>query len=237
MIEVAFARFITTCGRRAMTSSRLAPVTGVLFVLLYVVATFVAKTPDTSDPTSAAAAYYHDSGHRNAMVVSAYLYMVAALVFLAFLVIVRQRLLAAEGPGAPLTTLAFASGVIASALIIGGAFALGSVPGGVAFGGFDVPTDGSLVFVSQSIGYGMILIGAMWAAALSIFVASLVGHRTGALPAWAVWLGYIAAIALLFAAIWLPQIALLIWVIAIGIALRKPAPMDAPVPASEPHIA
>jgi hypothetical protein len=220
-----------------MTSSRLAPVTGVVFVVLYIIATFVAKTPDSSDPTSAAAAYYHDSGHRNAMVVSAYLYMVAALVFLVFLVILRQRLLAAEGPGAPLTTLAFASGVIATALIIGGAFALGSVPGGVAFGGIDVPTDGSIVLFTQSMGYGMILIGAMWAAALAIFAASLVGHRTGVLPTWAVWLGYIAAVALLFAAIWIPQIALLIWVLAVGIALRKPAPTDASVPMAEPHAA
>lgn len=207
-----------------MAGSRLAPFTGVLFVVLWVAATFVARTPDSQDGASSAAAFYTDSSNRWMMVVSAYMFVVAALVFLGFLVSLRERLLAAEGGSAPLTTLAFSSGAVAVALMLAGTFALAAVPAGIAFGSVDAPTEGNITLFTQQIGYGVILVGAMFAAALTIATTSIVVRRSGALPAWTAWLGFVAAVVLLFAAVWIPQIALLIWVIAVGIALRKPAP-------------
>jgi hypothetical protein len=63
---------------------------------------------------------------------------------------------------------------------------------------------------------------------VAIAASSLATLRTGALPAWTAWLGFVAAVVLLFAVVWLPQVALLIWVLAVGLALRTPARASAP---------
>lgn len=210
-----------------MSGSRLGPWAAVLFVALWIAATFVSRTPDGGEGASGAADYYAKSGNRVMTVVAAYLFVLAALVFLGFLVCLRGRLAAAEGGDGPLTTLAFASGAIATAMILVGTFAMAAVPAGVEFGGLDAPVDGEVTLFIQQMGWGAILVGAMFPAALTIFVTSIIARRTGALPDWIVWLGYAAAFVLLFAAIWIPQIALLIWVLAVGLALRKPAPAAA----------
>jgi hypothetical protein len=210
-----------------MNRSRWAPITAVLFVVLWVAAVFASQAPDSSKGAAGAVDFYNDSTHRILMITAAYLFVAAALVFLCFLVIVRGRLLAAEGGDAPLTTLFFASGAVSAALMLAGTFALAAVPAGISLGQVDAPTDGSITLFIQQIGYGAILVGAMIPAAFAIAVASVIGRRTGALPTWSVWLGFVAAVALLFAAVWIPQIALLIWVLAIGIAIRKPAPVTA----------
>jgi hypothetical protein len=207
-----------------MSGSRLGPVAAVLFVALWIAATFVSRTPDGSKGVNEAAAYYTDSTKSVMMVVAAYLFVIAALVFLGFLVCLRGRLAEAEGGDGPLTTLGFTSGAIAAAMMLVGTFALVAVPGGVEFGGLDAPTNGEVTLFIQQMGWGAILVGAMFPAALTIFVTSIIARRTGALPGWIVWLGFVAAIVLLFAAIWIPQIALLIWVLVVGFALRKPGP-------------
>lgn len=210
-----------------MAGSRFAPFTAVLFVVLWIAATFVSRTPDSQEGLASAAAYYTDSNHRVMAVIGAYMFVVAALVFLCFLVSLRGRLLAAEGGDAPLTTLTFASGTVAVALMLAGTLALAAVPAGIEFGGIDAPTDGNVTLFTQQIGWAMILVGAMFSAALTIFTTSIIIRRTGALPAWTAWLGFVAAVVLLLAAAWIPQIALLIWALAIGLALRKRAPASA----------
>lgn len=210
-----------------MNGSRFAPLTAVLFVILWIAGIFVSRTPDNADGASVVAEFYKDSSNRNMAVAGAYLWIAAAFLLLCFFVCVRERLLAAEGGSAPLTALAFGSGAISVSLILVGTFALAAVPAGVAFGGVDPPTDGNITIFTQQLGYGAIFAGSMIAAAVSIFVTSVATRRTGALPGWTAWLGFIAAVVLVFAVVWIPQIALLIWAIAIGIALRKPAPAAA----------
>jgi hypothetical protein len=57
-----------------------------------------------------------------------------------------------------------------------------------------------------------------------IFAVSILTLRTGALPRWSAWVGFLAAIALLFAVIWIPQLALLIWALCVsGAMLARPA--------------
>jgi hypothetical protein len=45
--------------------------------------------------------------------------------------------------------------------------------------------------------------------------------RTGILPKWLAWLGFVAAIVLLFAVVFLPMVALPIWVLATSIVLFR----------------
>jgi len=214
------------------TWSRWAPMSGIAFVVLYVFATFAAKTPDSSDPADAIAAYYADSkSHRVWMIIATYVLILGAMLFLWFLSGVRSRLRAAEGEDGTLSTLAFGAGVVFVGLLSVGALALASVPASISFAENKVPTGADTVQFADSLGYGAILVGAMLSAAVMIFTISIITLRTGALPKWSAWVGILAAIALLFAVIWIPQIALLIWTLCVSIAmLVRPAEATQAVP-------
>ena len=70
----------------------------------------------------------------------------------------------------------------------------------------------------------MILLFGMFGAIALIDAASIVILRTGVLPRWLAWLGFVCAVVLLFGVVFLPMIALPIWLIATSIVLfRLPA--------------
>jgi hypothetical protein len=206
-------------------SSRWAPISGIAFVAAYIVAMIVAKTPDSSDPADAIAAYYPDSkSHRVWMIVAAYILIGAGMLFLWFLSDLRSRLRAAEGDHGTLSTLAFGAGVVFVGLLSIGALALAAVPASISFAENRVPVGTDTIEIANSLGYGAILVGGMLSAAVMIFTVSVLTLRTGALPKWSAWVGFLAAIALLFAVIWIPQVALLIWTLCVsGAMLARPA--------------
>ena len=213
-----------------MRSTRTASVAGISFIVVYIVAWVISRSPDTDDPAATIAAYYTDKDNRVLEVISAYLFIVAALLFLGFVAGLRGRLRSAEGGDATATSIAFGSAIVFAGLVVAGAMSLAAVPAGMSLGGTKPPSGGDVVNFLQSAGYGMILVGAMLFAAASIAAISVVSIRTSVLPRWTAWLGFVCAFALLFAAVWLPQIALLIWVLVISIVSLK-APSRTPVAA------
>jgi hypothetical protein len=205
--------------------SRWAPLSGIAFVVAYVVGMILVRTPDSNDPAETIAAYYAASkSHRVEMIVSAYILIAAGLLFLWFLSSLRSRLRAAEGGEGTLSTLVFGAGVVFVGMLSVGAVALAAVPGAISFGENGDIFGADAVQTAQSLGWGAILIGGMLSAAVMIFAASILTLRTGALPKWSAWVGILAAIALLFALVWIPQIALLIWALCVsGAMLARPA--------------
>jgi hypothetical protein len=208
--------------------SRTAALAGIVFVVLYVAAWFVSKTPDSDASSAQIAAYYSDRGNRILMIVSAYLFVVAGLLFLHFVTGVRARLVAdARHAADALGALVVTTGAVFVGLLMAGAMSLASVPASLSFGSSSsvVPESGDVVSIVQSVGYGMILVAGMLSAAVMILAASLLALRTRTLPRWTAWLGFVAAFVLLFAVVWVPQAALLIWTLAISIVLiRAPSP-------------
>ena len=215
-----------------MRSTRGAALAGFSFVVVYVVAWIVSRSPDSDDPAAQIAAYYTDKSNRVLEVVSAYLFVVAAILFVCFVAGLRARLRPAEGGEATVTSIAYGGSLVFAGLLIGGAMLLAAVPAGMALGGIRAPDGGDVINFVQSAGYGMILVGAMLVAAATIVAASFVAMRTAALPRWSAWLGFVCAFVLLFAVVWLPQIALLVWVAAVSVVLlRAPSRATAPVAA------
>jgi hypothetical protein len=218
-----------------MRSARTASIAGISFVVVYVVAWFVSSTPDSDDPSATVAAYYSEKSHRVHELFSTYLFVAAALLFVVFVAGLRARLRSAEGGEATTTTVAFGGAIVFAGLLVAGAMSLAAVPAGMSLGGVHAPAGGDLVNFMQSAGYGMMLVGAMLFAAATIAATSLVSMRTAVLPRWSAWLGFVCAFVLLFAVVWLPQIALLVWVIAVSVALLR-APSRATAPVAAPAI-
>jgi hypothetical protein len=148
----------------------------------------------------------------------------------------RERLRAAEGPNGRVANVAFGGAVLCVALVWAGAFALAAVPAGISLGGEPAVSNADVARFLPQMGFGAILVGGMFGAIALIDAASIVAIRTGVLPRWLAYLGFVCTVALLFGVFFLPMIALPIWLIAAAVALLRgrPAETASAAPAAVP---
>jgi hypothetical protein len=205
------------------------PTAGIVAALTFVVGlAMAANSPDNSDPDAKIISWYADHGHRVGVVVGAFILAFSGLFLLWFAAGLRQRLRLAEGPDGRLANVALGGGVLFVALLWVGAAALAAIPAGVSLGGSTQLTDADLGRFLPSIGFGSILLFGMFGAIALIDATSVVIMRTGVLPSWLAWLGFICGVVLLFGVVFLPVIALPIWLIAASVVLyRQPETADA----------
>jgi hypothetical protein len=212
---------------RPMAWGKVGAVAGVLFVVLLVVGSglVLGDLPEDDATAQELTDFWSDSGNQVSVIVGTYLLIVGALAFLAFMATVRSRLMAAAGDGGDvLTAVAFSSGVVFTAMLIAAAGAFGLIGATQKFGtDFPLPGEDTLRIV-PTFGYLFLLVGGALATSLAIASTSWAILRTGAFARWLAWLGFLAAIVVLFAVVFLPLIALPIWVLAASFELwRRPA--------------
>jgi hypothetical protein len=206
------------------------PTAGLLAAITFVVGLAMsANSPDNSDPDAKIISWYADHGHRVGVVVGAFVLAFCGLFLLWFASGLRQRLRVAEGPEGRLANVALGGGVLLVAMLWVGSAALAAIPAGVSIGGSKALTDADLGRFLPSIGFGSILIFAMFGAIALIDATAVVIMRTGVLPRWFAWLGFVCGVVLLFGAVFLPVIALPIWLVAASVVLyRQPEFAAAP---------
>ena len=166
-----------------MTTSRQAPLAGILFVVSLVAASV---WPAMS--------------------------ILAAVLFVWFLVVLRRRLVVSQKtPGAgPL--FAFGAGIVALALSVG-----------AVVGAYGVDASAELVFVM--VVAGQIVVG------LFMFAASFTGIRRRAIPGWLGWMGEVAGVITIVAAVSVVFAPLVFigWVLVISVWMTwKPGGIEAP---------
>lgn len=199
--------------------ARWAPLGGILFVVLIVIGTgLVGDHPDPDAPEQEITDYLGDSGAHTRNIIGAYLWVLAGIGFLWFLTGLRGVLRAAEGAAGTLSNLGFGAGVVFTALLMAAGPAIAAVAGAIEFR--DAPvTDPDFVRVLPQMGYAILLLGGGFTAIVLVLTTSVVSLQTGVFPQWLAWLGILAAIVLLFAIIFLPMIALLVWVLAVAVVM------------------
>ena len=198
---------------------RWSPVSGLLYVVLFVIA--VVTTPDTGETNREILEHYADEGNRRNDIILTALLAPAALAFVWFASHLRS-LLAAAAPRSALPTLALGAGVASAALLLVAAATFGSISFTYEEGDFELdPNTARLV---GSIGYG-VFVGSMWMAGLVVLATSLVALRTRVLPAWLAWLGLLVTLALAFAFAFFPVFALLAWVAIVSVVLLARPPV------------
>jgi len=201
------------------------PLAGVLAALTFFFGLlFVADGPGNNDPDAKVLAWYADHGHRLQQIIGVYLLAFCGLFLIWFAAGLRQRLRAAEGPGGRLSNIALAGATLCAGMLWIGAAAAVAVSGAKSVGGVAGPQTADVARFLPHVGYAAILIFAMFGAIAMIDAASIVALRTGILPRWLVWLGFVCAIVLLFGLAFLPVIAFPIWLLAASVVLfRLPA--------------
>ena len=198
---------------------RWAPLGGIIFIVLLVIGVgLLGDHPDPDAPEQEITDYLGDSGNHTRNIIGAYLWVLAGVGFLWFLTQLRSVLRSAEGGSGTLSNLGFGAGLIFTALLMTSGATIAAVAGAVEFR--DAPDiDPGFVRVLPQMGYAMLLLGGGFSAIVLVLTTSVISLQTAVFPQWLAWLGVVAAIVLLFAIIFLPMVALLVWVLAVSIVL------------------
>lgn len=203
---------------------RWGPIAGIVFAVLFVVGLSLINIPAGDDSAQEITNFYNDSGDRAQTIIGGYMLILAGVFFFWFLASLRTRLIAVEGEPARLTPIVFGSGLVFIALLMVSACAFMSVAGDITFGGEEFANADAARYL-PTLGYPLLVIGAMFAAIAMIDAASVLIRRTGVLPVWIAYFGFFTAVALLFAVIFLPMITLVLWVLFVSVAMLRARPV------------
>jgi hypothetical protein len=206
--------------------ARWSPISGILFVALWVVGLVLISSPDSNKSDTKIIAHYADSGQRHQDIAAFFLVLAATLLFFWFLSSLRNRLSLAEGGPGQRTAAAFGAGLVASALWLIGV-ALFVAPSGAREDTSKFVLDPNTYRILNDLGYGIWFSGTT-IAGITIAVSSFLLMRAGVLPKWVAWLSFVAAATTLVAFFFIPFIIFLGWVLVLSLIflwreLRPPA--------------
>jgi hypothetical protein len=212
-------------------TTRLAGICAALFVILMVVGlTLATDSPDTDAPDQEWLDYVRDDGNLIRNIIGAYLMVIAAVLFLVFLAAMYRRLRPAEGGDGLWSLVMLVTGVAWASALAAGAILNVTTAGAIEFGQAPEPTVETARWFSQ-LGFGVFLVGGGLCVAASAAALSTLILQTKALPAWVGYFGYLAALAMVFAAFFIPLIIFGLWMLVLGIVLVTMSEPAAPAPA------
>jgi MFS family permease len=200
------------------------PLTGVLFVILYIVGFGLVSGPDNTDSDQKILDWYNDSGHQTSVIIGAYLLAGAVVAMLLFMNRLRAVISEAEGARPIFAPFILAGGaVFATGLVICGA-AVAAVPAEIKFGDAPSVTNADVARFLPSIGYGTLLVLGMFPLIFAMFTTAYASMRYKIFAAWFNWLSIVCGTVLFFSALFFPQIALGVWMLAGCWVLMKHQP-------------
>ena len=219
-------------ARNAISSPRAAAVAGIAFAVLLTLALALVRSAVPSDP-NAAGDWLADGSRRKAVVVALNLMPFAAIAFLWFIGVVRDRI--GEGEDRLFASVFLGSGLLFVAMLLSSA----AVAGGLLF-----TTDDNAIAASQPAiwAFGrrvtntILNVYAMRMAAVFTMATTTLAVRLRLIPRWLAVGGYLAAAALLLTVGVIPWLELLFpaWVFVISVHIlvvnmhaRSPSPAGA----------
>jgi len=202
------------------------PLSGILFVVLFIIGFVLAVGPETGTDQSDQEIldWYAKSSHQTLAFAGAYLLALAGVAMLLFVNRLRAVVSEAEGARPVFAPFILGSGVVfvVSVAVAGAAFA--AVAAGVKFGNEPLPANADLMRFLPQLGYVLILILGMFPLIFAMLTTAYASMRHKIFASWFNWLTIVCGILLLFAAAFFPMIALGVWLIAASIVLMKHQP-------------
>jgi hypothetical protein len=171
---------------------RLAGISGLLFLVLFIPSFLTAPDSPTSTTTHQDVLNYFNTRQGEILTQNGLLLIFAGFFFLLFLGVLHSVLQSVEGAGYGFSSVVLAGGLLFLALMLGGAaFEIVHPATQVRFQNFRA--DAQLGFLSLALSGWMYRFAFAGMAAL-IAATSLVALRTGILPKWLAWAGFATAI-------------------------------------------
>ncbi len=195
-------------------TERLAPLSGVVFVVLFLAGALLVNNYDYLPPGSEVQRFFTDNATR--LQVAGYVGLVSAAFLIWFAGSVRHSLRPSEGGTGRLSAVAFGGGVAAGALV---ALAFSVLLVAASRGGSDagISVDGAAVFYD--------LYGTAGGSALPVAMAVLIGatavvvFRTKVWPSWLAWTGAVLALGSLSPIAYIFIGVDLLWILVVSILL------------------
>jgi hypothetical protein len=205
------------------TGLRAGGIAAIAFAVLFVVGfLLVADTPEGDASNAEWLRYYADSDNRRMIVIGAFVLALAAVAFLVFLGVLRERL---RNTGSGLEwvgTTAFASGLLFVAMLAVATLGTASVSASVEFGDAPVVRDADILRTFESLGVGALVLFGAAAAGLLIITTSVVAGRAALLPRWLVVTGYVAGVIVLLGGLFfIPLVLFVLWMLVVGIVMLR----------------
>ena len=200
-------------------SSRWAPLSGIAFVILFVVGVLLTHTPAPNASDAKWVDYFGDGGHRAAIIVAAFLFVLAGLCLLSFLTTIWSRVAAAQHPD-PLNPLPLVAAAVAGTSIAIGGVINAAIAGAITFGDLPVPS-ADILRVSDQLAFPVVAIAGMFATSLAIACLSLQARRVGIFGRGLTTFSLIAAAITLASFLFLPLLVMLLWFLVVAIALLR----------------
>jgi hypothetical protein len=198
---------------------RRGPWWAIAFVVFFVAGVLVGNTPTDSAPDASWVASYATSGKQGSYLATGVCLILAALCLAGFLTHLWTRI-ARTRPAQTLSPLPIvAAGIAATCMAAGGAL-MGVVGGDMLLGSTPLPNADLLRFCND-LGFVMVGVPGMLAAALSIACLAVQAHTAGIFGARMRAFSLVVAVILLGSLEFLPIAALLIWLLVVGIALLR----------------
>jgi hypothetical protein len=217
----------TERGRRLLWGG----IAGIVFAVAFVVGVLLATdTPEGDESNAEWRRYFADSGNRRMIIIGVFVLALAALAFLVFLGVLRERLRSGATATSSVSTVAFASGIAFVTMVALFAAGVGAIPGSVEFGDNPLPPDANIMRTFESVGIGaLLLFGAVTAGLLTV-TTSIAARRVALFPRWLVIAGYvIGVIVILGGWLFIPMGLFVLWMLAVSIVLlmrSRPAAAD-----------
>jgi len=210
-------------GLSRWTFGRGAGVAGIVSAVLMFVSAALGSTPDEGSATDQRLIdFYTDSGNQSRVYLAALLGFAAGLLFLWFLVGLRDRLARVEPSGLP--SLVFAAGLVFVVLWFMGSIGV-ALPLSLFYGDFTVELkDVSTLRVLLILGNHWLPGAAASTAAVVIGGASFIARRHGLYRRWLAWAGLVLAVLMLPSLagfLGATLIVLMIWTAGVGIWLAR----------------
>jgi hypothetical protein len=209
---------------------RVGGIAGLGFAVAFFAALVLTDVPDASNTTAEAIRFYADDDNRAKTILAAYLFGLAGLCFVAFLVALVGILRAAD-PDSLLPTAALVAGSVYLALSLAAGAAFVAPAATLAL---DPEHSGTTTADIADLARGLAILGdwlllmfGPFAAAALVASVSLAAIRTRALRPWLAWAGLGIACTLLFGVLFFPLFVFLLWVLAVSVALLRQRPNGA----------
>lgn len=208
---------------------RLGALAGPAFALLFLASVIVSSPPANNASDSKWIANYTGHGHQIQHLATGLLLVLAGLCLMTFLTTLWRRI--ADRRPEPTSPLALVAAGAAAACISAGGVLMATVSASELGGSYPLPGP-DVLRLTNDVGFGLVAVGGMWAAALAVAVLSAQGKAAGIFGPRLAAFGWVVAGLLLLSILFVPIIALLIWAVVVGVRCLRGQDVAEPTVAS-----
>lgn len=205
-----------------MSWRRVAPYSGVAFVVLFLAGVAVSSVPSNTASDHAWRAAYATHAKQAGHLATGVLLVIAALALMTFLTHIWTRVTDARGTYAVSPLPVVAAGVAAACIAAGGIL-MAATSGSALLYSQPLPGADTLRLTNDA-GFAMVGVAGMLAAAFSIACLSAQARAAGIFTARLARFSLAVAVVLLASIAFVPIVALLIWMVTVTVTLNRAGP-------------